>query len=148
MFRKISEGNKSRIFNHVIIITLLLSSNLGGSSANGSGNFDAYSGLQPITDSLLSGVGNGNSSADDLLGGGIRKADHHLNYNKSPTTNANATTTGHHQFGNHTRSSITNTGAGGMGGNHNNNNNNNNGGPLLDFKSAFSVLDDKPGSLR
>ena len=27
-----------------------------------------------------------------LLGGGIRKADHHLNYNKSPTTNANATT--------------------------------------------------------
>ena len=121
----------------------------GGGTANGSGNFDAYSGLQPITDSLLSGVGNGNSNGEDLLGGNvIRKSEHHPNYsNKSSSINTNTTTTGNHQFGGqHTRASLNPPGSG-LGMVNSNNNNNNSGGPLMDFKSAFSVLDDKPGNL-
>ena len=121
---------------HVHLIIL----NIGGTST-GSGNFDAYSGLQPITDSLLSGVGNGNGSGEDLLSGGngIRKSDPHSTYsNKS--INTSAATSAHHQFGG---GHLGRTSAGVS-----NNNNNISGGPLLDFKSAFSVLDDKPGSLR
>ena len=67
-------------------------------------HFDPYSGLQPVTDSLLSGTAN---------------SDHELG-NKHDVKSENR----------------------------NNNNNNNNSGPLLDFKSAFSVLDDKSGNLR
>ena len=118
-----------------------------GGTSSGSGNFDAYSGLQPITDSLLSGVGNGNGSGEDLLssGNGIRKSENHSAYNsKSSSINTSATTSTHNQFGGgHLgRTSSSNSGV------TNNNNNNISGGPLLDFKSAFSVLDDKPGSLR
>ena len=98
----------------------------------------------------MSGVGNGNSNGDDLLGSNdIRKSDHHSTYNnKSASINTNAATTVHHQFGGqHARTSSINPSGPGLG-MVNNNNNNNSGGPLLDFKSAFSVLDDKPGSLR
>lgn len=94
-------------------------------------------------------MGNGNSNGDDLLGSnGIRKSEHHstpYNPNKTTSINTNAVTTGHHQFGGqHTRVNTSGPGLGMV----NNNNNNNSGGPLLDFKSAFSVLDDKPGGLR
>ena len=119
----------------------------GTGTTTGSGYFDAYSGLQPITDSLLSGVGNGNGNGEDFLGGGngIRKSENHTTYsNKVSAINTSATTTIQQQFGGqHGRPLINHTGIGMT-----NNNNNNNGGPLLDFKSAFSVLDDKPGGLR
>ena len=121
---------------------LLIISKLGGATT-GSGNFDAYGGLQPITDSLLSGVGNGNGSGEDLLSGGngIRKSDTHSTYsNKS--INTSATTSAHHQFGGGHLGRTSTNGSGVS------NNNNISGGPLLDFKSAFSVLDEKPGSLR
>ena len=97
----------------------------------------------------MSGVGNGNGNGEDLLSGnGIRKSDNHSTYNnKVSSINTSATTTTHHQFGGqHGRTNVSNTSTGALG--MVSNNNNNSSGPLLDFKSAFSVLDDKPGSLR
>ena len=93
----------------------------------------------------------GNGNGDDLLGGngGIRKVDNHLTYtNKSTSVNTSAAAATIHQqqfgVGQNARTPMNNTGLG----LNNNNNNSVGGGPLLDFKSAFSVLDDKPGSLR
>ena len=137
--------SKAELYKNTFFFT-----SIGGTGTTaGSGNFDAYSGLQPITDSLLSGVGNGNGNGEDLLGGGngIRKSDNHSTYsNKVSSINTSATTTLHQQFGGHHGRPLINHPGSGIG--MPNNNNNNNGGPLLDFKSAFSVLDDKPGSLR
>ena len=99
----------------------------------------------------MSGVGGNNGSGDELLSGGsnagIRKSDNHSTYtNKSSSINTNATTVHPHFGGHNARSTSNNIGSGfSMA---NNNNNNTGSGPLLDFKSAFSVLDDKPGSLR
>ena len=82
----------------------------GGGAAN---PFDAYGGVQPITDSLLSGVAPG-----DGAGAGDSKGSGEGNPSKTEAIR--------------------------------NNNNNYSGapGPLLDFKSAFSVLDDKSGNIK
>ena len=82
-------------------------------TVNGGNHFDAYSGLQPITDSLL-------STSAGVAGG--REDESPEN---SPEKQEKAA-----------------SGAGEA------NNNRNNAGPLMDFKTAFSVLDDKSGNLR
>ena len=84
-------------------------------TVNGGNNFDAYSGLQPITDSLLStSAGLASAGQEDRPAGENNSGDKQ----EKPPAPGEA------------------------------NNNKNNAGPLMDFKTAFSVLDDKSGNLR